>query len=646
VFRLRRCTRAAGLVFAVCLLVPVTASATTATATSVIVSPDGSVVYAGFNGVGFSVFSRDPTTGKLSVLGEAPEAPTGGGLFNPSLAVSPDGANVYGVDGQGNQLLQYARVGGGVATQQAYPVLADLTLAKDPITLTVSPDGSSVYVLSYGVQYGSGIGVASDGKINAFERDSSTGNLALVQTTSLDTSSNFGGAVGIDPVISPDGKFIYVTSPSVSGGVYVLSRNTTTGAVAVQERDGNLNGGNAIAISPDGNYVYETGPPSPSSSASSAISVLSRNASTGQLTPVSQIQNGAGGVSGLNDMWGVAVSPDGRCLYATSRADNSLGYFTRNPSSGTLTFDGILSEGSGGVTGMGNARRVTVSADGNNVYVASPSDNGVAVFSRNSTTCAPTFLELAQDLFTLGQPSVDSTQGTAKLPVSVDTGGALDVSVTPVTAQGSMRPTAGDPQVIQVSQAGVVNVPISLDSQQAQELDTLHQLSVKTTTTFTASGGTPTTKAVVIRLIKTRGSVSKLHLSPSRFSLSGREVRGRCVAATRHNDTRKRCLRSMKLRVSYRLNVPDAVTFTIKVQVSGRRAGRRCVKPTSKNRGHRKCTRLVDLRGQFVRTGNAGANQFTWGGVIGGHRLGLGTYVLVATPLGGTGKHGNFTILP
>ena len=78
---------------------------------------------------------------------------------------------------------------------------------------------------------------------------------------------------------------------------------------------------------------------------------MSRNASTGQLTQMSEIQNGAGGVSGLSDMWGVAVSPDGRCLYATSRADNSLGYFTRDQSSGALAFDGVVSEGGGGVTG-------------------------------------------------------------------------------------------------------------------------------------------------------------------------------------------------------------------------------------------------------------------------------------------------------
>jgi 6-phosphogluconolactonase (cycloisomerase 2 family) len=604
-------------------------------------------VYAGFNGVGFSVFSRDPSTGQLSVLGDAPTVSTGGPLEDPSIAVSPDGANVYGIDGSDNQLMQYAPASGGLVSQQSYPVLANTTVAKDPTDLAVSPDGSSVYVLTYGVQYGTGIGVSSDGKINAFQRDPSTGNLTLVQTTPLGAP----GGAAFDPVISPDGKFVYVAGSfngSPGGSVAVLSRDPSTGAVAVVGDDGDLNGGLAIAMSPDGNFVYEAGPfTTGGTNVSNAISVLARNPATGRLTPVSRLENGVNGVSGLSEMWSVAVSPDGRCLYATSRADKSLGYFTRDQTSGALTFDGVVSEGSGGVTGLADARQVTVSPDGNNVYVASPDDNGVAVFSRNSTTCAPGFFELVQDLFTLGQPSLDPTQGTATLPVSVDTGGVLDVSLAPVTAQGgSARRAAGDPQVIQVGGAGMVKVPVTLDAQQAQELDALHQLSVKATVTFTASGGTPTTKATVIQLVKAPGSISKLHISPSRFSLSGRRVRGRCVAPTSKNSASRLCRRPIRLLVSYTLNVPDRVTFTIKVPVSGRRAGGRCVKPTSKNRTHRNCTRLVARRGQITETGTAGADQFAWRGVIGGHRLGPGSFVLLATPLGGTAKQVSFKLLP
>jgi 6-phosphogluconolactonase (cycloisomerase 2 family) len=541
-------------------------------------------------------------------------------------------------------LLQYAPASGGVVSQQSYPVLADTTIAKDPITLAVSPDGLSVYVLTYG--YGSGTGISSYGKITAFHRDSTTGNVSLVGTTPLDTSSNFGGAVGIDPVVSPDGKFVYVASPSVVGGVYVLSRDTTSGALTVLGHDGDLNGGIAIAISPDGNFVYETGPPSQSSAASNAISVLARNATTGRLTPMSEIQNGVGGVSGLSDMWGVAVSPDGHCLYATSRAEGSLGYFMRDPTTGALTFGGVVTEGGGGVTGLANAREVMVSPDGNNVYIASPDDNGVAVFARNSTTCAPSFLQLAQDLFTLGQPSVNQTQGTATLPVNVDTSGTLDTSVEPVSTQNSARLAADDTQVIQVGKPGLVTVPITLDPQSARELDALHKLNVKATVTFTASGGTPTTKTTVIQLVKAASSLSKLRVFPSKFSLAGRKVKGRCVTPTRKNNANKRCRRPIKLRVSYALNVPGAVTFTLKLQALGRRVNGRCVKPTSKNSKHRKCTRLVNLRGKIVQTGKAGTSQFSFNGKIGGHQLGPGSYELIATPTGGRPKKVTFKIVP
>ena len=51
------------------------------------------------------------------------------------------------------------------------------------------------------------------------------------------------------------------------------------------------------------------------------------------------------------------------------------------------------------------------------------------------------------------------------------------------------------------------------------------------------------------------------------------------------------------------------------------------------------------LRGQINRRGTAGANQFGWCGVIGGHRLGAGSYVLIATLLGGIAKHVSLKLL-
>lgn len=632
------------------MLLPGVASASTANAGTTAVSPDGARVYVGFNGAGFSVFSRDPSTGRLSLLGQAPTPSSAGPLVGPSIAVSPDSATVYGVDAQSNQMLQYGTAQGRVVTQGAYPVLPDLTVAKDPSAVTASPDGSSVYVLTYGVQFGSGIGVTSDGKINAFQRDPSTGHLTLVGTTRLNTDPDLNGAVGSDPVVSPDGKFVYVASIS---GVYVLSRDTTTGALTMLGRDGDLNAAVAIAVSPDGKFVYEAGPGS-SSSASNVISVLSRDPATGRLTPVSQVQNGAGGVSGLSDMWSAAVSPDGRCVYATSRTDGSLGSFTRDPTSGALTFDGLVSEGSGGAAGLAGARGVSVSPDSQNIYVASPTDGGGAVFARDAATCAPTFVQLAQDLFTLEQPTTNPSDGTATLPVDVSAAGTLDATVTPVGTQVSAHAETRDAPAVSVS-PGRVNLPVRLTGLAEQQLDTLHRLTVNVAVTFTAGIGAPTTKTTVVQVVKNPSSSSRaptvslthFRVSPRTASLAGVRVRGRCVAPTHANQTHQRCRRPVKLRVSYTLSTSARVTVTVARQAPGRAINRRCVPPTTKNRKHSKCTRLLPQRGRItLAAAKRGANAFVFAGKIGGHRLSPGTYQLTATPIGGKAKHATFAIRP
>jgi 6-phosphogluconolactonase (cycloisomerase 2 family) len=630
-----------GICIAVSLLalaLPETAAALTTNATTVIVSPDGSRVYAGFNGAGFSVFSRDPSTGGLTVLGEAPTTNSAGPLEGPAIAASPDGANLYGVDDQSNQLFQYGVTSTGVSEEQSYQVLPDPNVAKAPVTVSVSPDGSSVYVITAGVQYGSGVGVSGDGKINAFHRDPSNGDLTLVETTTLSTNPNEAGAGGTTTVFSPDGKFGYVAADA-SGGVFVLSRDPSTGAVTSEGSEGQLNGANAIAISPDGNYIYEAGQPSSSTSDASAIAVLSRNATTGQLTDESEVENGSGGVTGLGDMWSLAVSPDGNCLYATSRLDNTLGYFTRNQATGALTFGGVATEGAGGVTGLSSARDVFVSPDGKNVYVASPNDNGVAVFTRNPATCAPSFIGLAQDLFTLSQPVLNQGQGTAMLPVDVQTAGSIDLSLQPLAGQAAERRRAEVAHRIAVPGPGQVNVPISLAGPDEAKLDRLHRLTVQAAVTFTASNGTPTTKTVVIALVKLPASISRLRIRPRKLSLASR-----CTASRRRSRTRRACAKPAAFAVSYTLSQAATVTFSVAQDEPGRQVRRRCLTPTHRNRKDRRCTRLVNRPGRISKSAKTGANRFTFTGKIGGHRLGPGTYVLTATPAGGRPAKTSFTI--
>ena len=92
----------------------------------------------------------------------------------------------------------------------------------------------------------------------------------------------------------------------------------------------------------------------------------------------------------------VAVSPDGRNVYATSREGASLTIFRRNPKTGALTqlpprpgcVSGLAIPGCTAGRALKGPDVVVVSPDGNNVYVGSFFGNAVATFSRNPTSGA------------------------------------------------------------------------------------------------------------------------------------------------------------------------------------------------------------------------------------------------------------------
>ncbi len=93
-------------------------------------------------------------------------------------------------------------------------------------------------------------------------------------------------------------------------------------------------------------------------------------------------------IEALYGVSGLAVSPDGAHLYATGQFDDAISVFTRNATTGALTFVEVLREGDvqGLLTieGLDGAESVVVSPDGAHVYVAGFNDGAVAVFARNA----------------------------------------------------------------------------------------------------------------------------------------------------------------------------------------------------------------------------------------------------------------------
>jgi DNA-binding beta-propeller fold protein YncE len=156
-------------------------------------------------------------------------------------------------------------------------------------------------------------------------------------------------------------------------------------------------GSRAIAVSPDGKNIYVA------SSSSDAIAIFLRDKKTGVLSQApgkagcvsAKGLNGCAIAAGLDEPNSVAVSPDGKSVYATSRAGNSLTSYLRNPKNGALH---QLPPERGGcltalpIVGCAPGRAlvtpdvVVVSPDGKNVYAGAFFGNSVASFARDAST--------------------------------------------------------------------------------------------------------------------------------------------------------------------------------------------------------------------------------------------------------------------
>ena len=242
--------------------------------------------------------------------------------------------------------------------------------------------------------------------------------------------------------VSPDGKHVYAcggVANIASGGeddnaIAAFSRSAATGALTYidsyfDDQDGGTADGlfscRDVEVSPDGKHVYTC------ASSESEVGWFSRNATTGVLTFGSTVADGAGGVDGLAGCADTVLSADGKHLYAAGRADDAVAVFSRDTVTGALTFVEFRKNLVGGVTNMDRPLAIEVSPDGKHIYVASGSNanftgsDALAVFSRETNSGSAnfgrlTFLASYQEGQAQGLNTIDGLDQVTDVKVSPD----------------------------------------------------------------------------------------------------------------------------------------------------------------------------------------------------------------------------------
>lgn len=330
----------------------------------------------------------------------------GRGLIDANgVVVSGDGRHVYVAAGGSGAVSSFARDGQSGEIVQVGCVSANGTSGVDGTegacvdgdalagasSVTASPDGRFVYATSY---WSSGIAVFARAESGRLRQ---VGCVRAVKTCV--SARALGGAAEL--AISPDGRNAYLAAPDAEA-VVQFTRDPQSGALAFLDcisddgtdrlcKNGNaLRGAAAIVASPDGKHVYVA------AATSNAVLTFVRDGTTGALRQTGCVMDSAprsgSCVRGraLGGVVGLALTSDGRTLFATAYDSEALAVFSRNPVNGSIREVGCVSvppyedEPSDGCEHwlpLSSPSAVAVTRDGKRVYVSV--DSGLTAFSRD-----------------------------------------------------------------------------------------------------------------------------------------------------------------------------------------------------------------------------------------------------------------------
>ncbi|MEM7351787.1 MAG: beta-propeller fold lactonase family protein [Acidobacteriota bacterium] len=188
---------------------------------------------------------------------------------------------------------------------------------------------------------------------------------------------------------SADGRFLYVAAET---GVHVFERDAVTGKLAQLEThwghvfptQGQIRP-DWITLSADGRNVYVA------TCGSNSLVVFARDEATGRLAFVEAHRDNVNGVDGLDDASMVTVSPDGAHVYVAGAGEDEIAVFARDATTGAVTFIAVVIAAAG--DGLGGVRALGLSSDGRFLYAGGAADQALAIFERDAASGLLTFLE-------------------------------------------------------------------------------------------------------------------------------------------------------------------------------------------------------------------------------------------------------------
>jgi uncharacterized repeat protein (TIGR01451 family) len=349
-----------------------------------IVSSASHVYVSGSNPAAVSLFRRDPASG-LPIHDSVHTASMPAGAS--ALALDRSRARLF-VAGSGTQIVQFA-----LNTDAASGPLGRLT-AQGPsfnsglsgiVDLAVAPANQTLYASSPG-----------SARLNLV----SYSDAGLTAVASYTRSATDAPGAAADPLagdgriaIAPDGEHVYRVSAS-AGSLLGFRRDTLSGTLSEGRvlfddvPTPGLGSARAVAVSGDGRHVLVAN----DSGSGRPLHAYSRRAPDPLFAFLEQERDGVAGVNGLLSPADLAVSPDGRHVYAVSLQDGALSVFERFSRRGLdgatqgdhLEFRARYVDGQNGVVGgLDRASRVLVSPDGRSVFVTSEDRNTLTVFERD-----------------------------------------------------------------------------------------------------------------------------------------------------------------------------------------------------------------------------------------------------------------------